>query len=37
MKLNSKLSAQKGIKVEFETVPNANHFFSNSESSLKKV
>ena len=34
--LNSKLSAQKGIKVEFETVPDANHFFSKAESSLVK-
>ena len=25
--LNTRLSSQKGIKVEFETVPDANHFF----------
>ena len=26
--LNKRLSAQKGIKVEFQSVPDANHFFS---------
>ena len=25
--LDKRLSAQKGIKVEFESVPDANHFF----------
>ena len=35
--LNNKLSAQKGIKVEFQTLNDANHFFSNSEHSLNKV
>ena len=35
--LNKRLSSQKGIKVEFETVPEANHFFTKSEESLKKV
>ena len=34
--LDNKLSAQKGIKVEFETVQGANHFFSKSESELTK-
>ena len=34
--LNKRLSAQKGIKVEFQTVPNANHFFSKSEDQLVK-
>ena len=34
--LNTRLSSQKGIKVEFETVPDANHFFSKTESSLVK-
>ena len=32
--LDNKLSAQKGIKVEFESVPDANHFFTKSESEL---
>ena len=35
--LDNKLSAQKGIKVEFENVPGANHFFSKSETELKKT
>ena len=34
--LDNKLSAQKGIKVEFETIPDANHFFAKSETSLTK-
>ena len=34
--LNKRLSAQKGIKVEFDSVPDANHFFSKSEISLTK-
>jgi len=34
--LNKRLSAQKGIKVEFQSVQDANHFFSKSESSLVK-
>ena len=34
--LNKRLSAQKGIKVEFQSVPEANHFFSKNESSLSK-
>ena len=32
--LNKRLSAQKGIKVEFQSVPDSNHFFSKSEKSL---
>ena len=32
--LNKRLSAQKGIKVEFQSVPDANHFFSKSEKNL---
>ena len=34
--LNSRLSAQKGIKVEFENISEANHFFSKSENLLIK-
>ena len=34
--LNKRLSSQKVIKVEFAAVSEANHFFSNSEDSLKK-
>ena len=34
--LNKRLSAQKGIKVEFESIPDANHFFSKNESQLTK-
>jgi alpha/beta superfamily hydrolase len=30
------LSDQKGIKVEFQSIPEANHFFSKNESSLVK-
>src|SRR5210317_1464105 len=32
--LDKRLSAQKGIKVEFQSVPDANHFFSKTEESL---
>ena len=35
--LDKRLASQKGIKVEFETVPDANHFFTKSEENLKKV
>ena len=35
--INKRLSAQKGINVEFISVSDANHFFSNSEKELKKV
>ena len=34
--LNKRLSAQKGIKVEFESVSDANHFFSKVDKSLIK-
>ena len=34
--LDNKLSAQKGIKVEFQTVSEANHFFTKRESELNK-
>ena len=34
--LNKRLSSQKGIKVEFQTISDANHFFSKSESLLVK-
>jgi alpha/beta superfamily hydrolase len=32
--LDNRLSAQKGIKVEFKSISDANHFFSKTESSL---
>ena len=36
--LNNKLSSQKGINVEFQSVTDANHFFSkNSESLIKNL
>ena len=35
--LDKRLASQKGIKVEFESVPDANHFFTKSEGNLKKV
>ena len=35
--LDKRLSAQKGIKVEFQSIPDANHFFSKNESSLVKT
>ena len=34
--LDKRLSAQKGIKVEFQSVSDANHFFSKTEESLTK-
>ena len=34
--LNQRLSSQKGIKVEFQSVPEANHFFSKNENILVK-
>ena len=34
--LDKRLSAQKGIKVEFQSVPEANHFFSKTEETLIK-
>ena len=32
--LNNRLSAQKGINVEFQSIIDANHFFKNSEKTL---
>ena len=32
--LDIRLSAQKGIKVEFEVIPEANHFFSKTDEPL---
>ena len=34
--LDKRLSAQKGIKVEFQAVGDANHFFSKTEDELVK-
>ena len=34
--LDRRLSAQKGIKVEFQAIPEANHFFSKNETVLVK-
>ena len=34
--LNNKLSAQKGIRVEFQIIPDANHFFAKSSTALIK-
>ena len=34
--LNDKLSAQRGIKVEFQIMPDANHFFTKSSNALIK-
>ena len=34
--LNKRLSAQKGIKVEFDVIPDANHFFSSADEKLTK-
>ena len=34
--LNKRLSAQKGIKVEFDSIIEANHFFSKAEQGLIK-
>ena len=34
--LNKRLSSQKGIKVEFQPISDANHFFSKNENSLIK-
>ena len=35
--LNRRLSSQKGIKVDFKGVENANHFFSKEEKDLSNV
>ena len=34
--LEKRLSSQKGIKVDFQSVPEANHFFSKNEDDLAK-
>ena len=34
--LDKRLSSQKGIKVDFQSIPDANHFFSKSEEVLMK-
>ena len=34
--LDNRLSSQKGIKVDFQTIPEANHFFSKTEDALIK-
>ena len=34
--LDKRLSSQKGIKVDFQSIPDANHFFSKSEEVLVK-
>jgi len=34
--LNKRLSSQKGIKVDFQAIADANHFFSKTETSLVK-
>ena len=34
--LNKRLSDQKGIKVEFESIQDANHFFSKNDLGLIK-
>jgi len=34
--LNKRLSAQKGIKVDFQSVADANHFFNKTENVLVK-
>ena len=34
--LNKRLSSQKGIKVEFQSIQEANHFFSKNENILVK-
>ena len=35
--INKRLSAQKGIKVEFQSITDANHFFSKNEATLIKI
>ena len=35
--LNNRLSAQKGIKVDFQSVTEANHFFAKAEKDLVKT
>ncbi len=35
--LNKRLSSQKGIKVDFQAITEANHFFSKAEKDLVKT
>ena len=35
--LNKRLSSQKGIKVDFNPISDANHFFTKSEENLTKT
>ena len=35
--IDKRLSAQKGIKVEFQNIQDANHFFSKKETALVKI
>ena len=35
--LNKRLSTQRGIKVEFESVNDANHFFKKSSAALTEA
>jgi hypothetical protein len=35
--LNKRLSSQKGIKVDFQAINDANHFFSKTEENLSKT
>ena len=35
--LDKRLSSQKGIKVDFQSISEANHFFSKSEKDLIRV
>ena len=37
VEIEKRLSAQKGIKVEFQAISDANHFFSKHETSLNKI
>jgi alpha/beta superfamily hydrolase len=34
--LNKRLSSQKGIKVDFQSIQEANHFFSKNQNALVK-
>ena len=35
--LSNRLKSQKGIKIEFQSILNANHFFSKADGALIKV
>jgi hypothetical protein len=37
VELDKRLSVQKGIKVNFQSVPDSNHFFTKSENLLVKI